>query len=526
MSIQNRTSAPPPEEWRKLVGDEFRQLAETYFVLKKPLEPEKYTQVVTKIRQNCEAILLKADKAPDEVFTTIINELDRMNQQAIDSLSEKFKKGELKISKGSLTQFTDQLSQINKRVQMVALDRAVAQEQWEKSLAGRATDAAITGLAHTLQLSEIIPIAAQALIDLTNIGLDAGANYLASKCLPDVAKGLAPTKMLQHASLRSFTFKVLEKVAAKPVSSVPIARDSPKIQRALTKGAKSVTSFDQNIFQPLQLRLLHLTAPGNFQQLAGVAAAAFAQCLNVAEQAEKERLTPEERKQWMIDRLMPGLKLATYDEQMRKRSIDLIGKIMEDPSAKNIASKILGNLLLKFSDFAGITSLILLTSAETFIDKKLPSDFFDKSDPNLFGKMLSERVVELAHQHPEVARALATTGGWEKIQAMENYADIASLFIQYQLAKEAAMIVLQQKPITPHSPESAKRVLDQTKSFENSFHQLIDSIHMLTTDNKSWDQYWLQLFTRLPKEQLLKRVDWNAQILEPLRKEWRAWIEA
>lgn len=520
----NQRPPPPPlETWKREFKTELEKLDHSYWVIKQPINPSEYTRVLTDIQLNCEQIFAKLNNLPyHEDFAGIVNYIEEKNHLTRASLEKKISG----MSPQEADKVVRHLQDLDQRVMNVALALAIARDEHASSLSGRVEAAVISGVESMAILGKAVGILAQGTIEMTDALMTQGVNYAASRYMPDVAKGLAPDQVMRNfPDLHSFAEQIVAQVTKKKVSSLPVIGDSKRVHRAAASGAKKVTGFDEKIFEPLQRTLLQLTAEGNFHEILGRGLIAASICLELIQEAEKLPGDSQARKQFLVRRLLQGSTLETYTKSMKKRRKEYIGRLLGG-AQNNVLSKAVKELLVRLSEFSGMTDLILVTTAETLsqkpiLTKRLP-------DP-----MLGQTLVELQHKverdYPLASELLTVTGGWQKMTALHHYADLASLYIQNQMLEVAVSIRARpiQEPANKASATQnppASRLQAQRAGFQTAIHHFIDSAHGLATDNKTWDQYWLQLFSILPKQQLLKRVDWNAQIAEPLRAQWHQWI--
>ncbi|MCE5317093.1 MAG: hypothetical protein LLG04_06980 [Parachlamydia sp.] len=501
---------PPAEPWRAKFKRELDKLEASYWVIRQPIKPTEYERVVTDIQLQCQTIfsrLGELDTLDDSA--KLLNYISEKNQQIIHRIEKRQSGAE---NTAAFEACIQSLWNLEKRVMDIALNLAIAHEESANSLTGRMTHAAGIGLDLVVGISQGIPIMAQTAIKMTDEAMTAGVNQIAAQYLPAIARGYAPDRLLQgrYPDMKSFARAILSKVTAKKVSSVPMIGDSRKVHRVVEKSARKVTSFDDKLLAPLQQKLFTLTAPGNFQQMLGRALISTALCLELIQEAEKLPGDLALRKEFLIRRLLPGASLDDYAKRMDKQRDALMIRFLGGSDEKNLASKVVQELLIRFSRFSGLTNLIIATTVETLTQMPQPARLVE---PQL-GQTLAEMHQTMQRDYPLAAELLKVTGGWEKMRALEHYADIASIFIQNQLLEKAIALVLQ-----PKSSQTA-----QTAAFDTAMRQLIDTVHSLVTNDKTWDHYWLRLFTRLPKQQILKRVDWNRLLAEPLRVEWHQWI--
>lgn len=499
------TPHPPPAAWLAKFKRELEKLETSYWVIRQPINPKDYERVVTDIHLQCQEIFNQLGYLDTENAAHLLNYISDKNQQIIRRI-ETLKSGS--PNKAPYDSGIEKLQVLEKRVMDVALDLAVAHED-SQSLSGRAKQAASTGLEILVGITLGIPIVAATTIDMTNTAITTGVNHLAAQYLPVAIRKFSPEQLLQgrHPDMRSFAMAVLSKVTEKKVAALPVIGDSRKIHRVVEKGARKVTSFEDKIFAPLQQKLLLLAAAGNFQQLLGRALIATARTIELIQAAEQQPGDMALRKEFLIRRLLPGASSDNYAKRMDRQSEALLKKFMGGSEEMNLAAKVVKELMIRFSRVSGLTNLIIASTVETLTQTPQPAKV---AEPQ-FGQTLAELHRSMERDYPLAAELLKTTGGWEKMRSLENYADIAALYILNQLLEKAAALV------SPSPPP-------QTASFDSSVHQLIDTVHALVTSDKTWDHYWLRLFSSLPKEQILKRIDWNNLLAEPLRVQWQQWM--
>lgn len=499
---------PSAEAWRTQFKQELTKLESSYWVIRQPINPIEYERVVTDIHLQCQEIFNRLGELDIENSAHLLNYISAKNQQVIRGIERRQNEAG---NKEAYEAGIQKLWGLEKRVMDVALNLAVAHEQSTQSLAGRVTQAASTGLDIFIALSHSIPIVAEAAIHLTDDMLTVGVNHLASQYIPSIAKGFAPEQLLQgrHPDLKSFALTVLSEVTKKKIASLPIIGDSRTVHRALETSAKRVTSFEEKIFAPLQQKLLTVMAPGNFQQMLSRALVSTARCIELIQAAEQQPGDLAFRKEFLIRRLLPGASTENYAKRIDRQNEALVKKFLGGEE-QNPASKVVKELLVRFSRVSGLTNLIIATTVETLTQVPQPAKL---PEPQL-GQALSEIHRTMERDYPVAAEILKATGGWQKMRSLEHYADIASLYVQNQLLEKAVAL------ITPSSSTKAA----QTPSLDSAVNQLIDTVHALATSDKTWDQYWLRLFSSLPKKQILKRIDWDKVLAEPLRSQWHHWI--